>query len=109
MSRACSIIIVTYNSADHIDACLRGLAQLHLDEPPEIIVVDNASSDDTVSVIQARHPTVKLLPQQENWGFAGGVNRGVQAANGGCCGGASHGDRSRSGRPPKVSRCLVVS
>ncbi len=82
MSRACSIIIVTYNSIDHIDACLAGLSQLHMNEPPEILVVDNASSDDTIPLIQARHPTVKLLPQQVNWGFAGGVNRGVQVASG---------------------------
>jgi GT2 family glycosyltransferase len=76
-----SVIVVTYNSADQIDACLAGLQHQQLDVPCEIIVVDNASIDQSVAVV-ARHTAVKLLPQPENFGFAGGVNRGVAAAQG---------------------------
>lgn len=77
-----SVIIVTYNSVAHIDACLAALAQQQQAELAEIIVVDQASTDDTTTLIRTRHPEVKLLIQAENWGFAGGVNRGVQAAQG---------------------------
>ena len=78
-----SIIIVTYNSVAHIHACLSALARQQQSESAEIIVVDNASTDDTTTLIRTRYPEVRLLHEAENWGFAGGVNRGVQAARGG--------------------------
>ncbi|PLS79848.1 MAG: hypothetical protein CYG59_11020 [Chloroflexi bacterium] len=77
-----SLIIVTYNSVAQIDACLTALAGQQQSELVEIIVVDNASTDDTTTLIRTRHPEVRLLREAENWGFAGGVNRGVQAAHG---------------------------
>jgi GT2 family glycosyltransferase len=82
MQPTVSIIIVTYGSARQIENCLDALKQLETSVSHEIIVVDNASQDDTVSLVQARYPNVRLLPQSENWGFAGGVNRGVAQAQG---------------------------
>src|SRR6185312_5420119 len=76
----CSAIIVTYNSAGSIALCLQALAN----EDCEIVVVDNASQDDTVAQVQAfqaRHP-VEVLRISRNLGFAAGVNHGVRAANG---------------------------
>lgn len=77
-----SIIIVTYNSADWIDTCLEALQQQVTTTAYEIIVVDNASRDETVTRIRAGYPAVRLLVEPENWGFAGGVNRGIAAAHG---------------------------
>jgi N-acetylglucosaminyl-diphospho-decaprenol L-rhamnosyltransferase len=75
----CSVIVVTYNSAAQIEACLRALAS----QDCEIIVVDNASQDETVARVKtlAEQLPVQLLTISRNIGFAGGVNQGVHAAN----------------------------
>ncbi|HEX6289873.1 MAG TPA: glycosyltransferase family 2 protein [Herpetosiphonaceae bacterium] len=82
MQPTVSIIIVTYQSARQIDACLTALTRLPTSLDHEIIVVDNASQDDTVSRLRGHTPKVRLLAEAENWGFAGGVNRGVSQARG---------------------------
>ena len=76
----CSAIIVTYNSAETIGACLEALAQ----EDCEIVVVDNASQDDTVRRVEefvAWHE-LRLLANDHNLGFAAAVNQGARAATG---------------------------
>ncbi len=76
----CSAIVVTYNSAASIGSCLEALAA----EECEIIVVDNASQDNTVSRVQevaARHE-IQLLRISRNLGFGAGVNQGARAASG---------------------------
>ena len=74
----CSVIVVTYNSGAQIEACLRALAS----QDCEIVVVDNASQDDTVARVRAlaRQIPLQLLTISRNIGFAGGVNQGVRAA-----------------------------
>src|SRR5436305_4806252 len=48
----------------------------------EVIVVDNASTDTSVSFLQEHHPQVKILQLSENEGFSGACNRGaVEAKN----------------------------
>jgi N-acetylglucosaminyl-diphospho-decaprenol L-rhamnosyltransferase len=76
----CSVIVVTYNSGAQIGACLRALAQ----QGCEIIVVDNASLDDTVARVRAlaRQIQLQLLTISRNIGFAAGVNQGGRAAGG---------------------------
>jgi len=73
-----SILIVTYNSADVILACLRGVA----DAGYEIIVVDNASQDDTTALISTRFPQVRLVRSAENRGFGAGQNLAATYATG---------------------------
>ena len=76
----CSAIIVTYNSAAAIEECLRALALQDCD----IVVLDNASQDDSVERVRAvsRDLRLQLITISRNIGFAGGVNQGVRAANG---------------------------
>jgi len=74
-----AVIIVTYNSALYIESCLDSLADCG--GQPQIIVVDNASADGTADAV-ARYPTVKLIQNQKNLGFAAAVNRGAQATQG---------------------------
>ena len=76
----CSVIVVTYNSGAQIEACLRALSS----QDCEIIVVDNASQDDTVARVKALAGQIplQLLTISRNIGFAGGVNQGVRAASG---------------------------
>jgi GT2 family glycosyltransferase len=69
------IIIVTYNSAAEIGACLDAA----LASGAEIVVVDNASSDGTIAEVAPRG--VRLIANSENRGFAGGVNQGFAVLN----------------------------
>lgn len=79
-------VVVTWDSAAHIGRCLAALDALDHD-PLELVVVDNASSDGTLAVVDAfrragpRHPvTVHRLAA--NVGFCGGVNVAVRATDG---------------------------
>jgi N-acetylglucosaminyl-diphospho-decaprenol L-rhamnosyltransferase len=75
-----AVVIVTHNSADHVCETLRAVeGQLRDDD--ELIVVDNASSDDTCSVVRRGSARVRVLEQAINLGFAGGCNAGVAAAS----------------------------
>lgn len=76
-----SIIIPTWNGIQYIEDCLNSL--LNQDYPDcEIIVVDNASSDGTPDWVAERFPTVTLVRNERNLGFAGAVNAGLRAARG---------------------------
>jgi N-acetylglucosaminyl-diphospho-decaprenol L-rhamnosyltransferase len=76
----CCAIIVTYNSSDRILASLEALAR----EDCEIVIVDNASHDETVPRVEefvAWHP-VHLVANAENLGFAAAVNQGARESAG---------------------------
>jgi N-acetylglucosaminyl-diphospho-decaprenol L-rhamnosyltransferase len=75
-----SVIIVNWNAGQALDACLASLAAGGSE--PEVIVVDNASSDGSAAAGRARHPRVRLLETGANLGFAAGANRGAEAARG---------------------------
>jgi len=73
MARAVSIVLVTWNSGQYLRRCLDGIRQqIHSDV--ELIVVDNASADQSVEVATIRNDT--------NRGFAAAVNQGIAAARG---------------------------
>jgi len=77
-----SIIIVTYNSAGHIDTCLRSLVEHPPKVDHEILAVDNASTDGTARAIRARWTGVRVIDAGENLGFAGGNNLGIRQSFG---------------------------
>ena len=68
------VVIVTHNSETVIGACLDSLRQAEA----EVLVVDNASADGTRREV-LRRPTVTLLANPWNRGFAAGVNQGIDA------------------------------
>jgi GT2 family glycosyltransferase len=76
-----SIIIIAYNNAAQLGACLRAVSELRTPPEFEVIVVDNASVDGSAAVA-AGFPGARVVAEGQNWGFAGGVNRGVRAAQG---------------------------
>lgn len=76
-----AIVIVTYNSARDIDRALRSLADPPPATPHEILVVDNASADDTVTRIRASWPGVRLIASPSNLGFAAANNRGIRESS----------------------------
>ena len=67
------IVIVTYNSQAEIGDCLDAAARTGA----EIVVIDNASSDQTVAEVARRH--VRLIANPINRGFAAAVNQGFTA------------------------------
>jgi len=67
-------VIVSYNVRAYLLECVRSL---RADGLEQIVVVDNASSDDSVDAIRAADPDVIVLALERNLGFAGGANRGV--------------------------------
>ena len=76
-----SIIIVTYNSTGTIRQCLRNLQEF-THSPHEIIVFDNASTDETIAMVTSEFPGVRLVRSPENLGVAGANNLAVTHALG---------------------------
>jgi GT2 family glycosyltransferase len=75
-----SVIIPVYNSAFHTLRCLQSLSR-DQSVTLEVIVFDNASSDETATVL-AHCPQVKVIRCAENLGFIGAVNAAAMAATG---------------------------
>jgi GT2 family glycosyltransferase len=75
-----SVIIVNYNTREDLRLCLNALRQSSL--TPEIIVVDNASSDGSHEMVQTEFPEVALIAPETNTWFCGGNNLGIAAARG---------------------------
>jgi GT2 family glycosyltransferase len=73
-----SVVIVTFNSAGEIGRCLRALREAPPRLPHDILVVDNASTDDTVAVLADRWPEVRTVTNHTNLGFATATNRGIR-------------------------------
>lgn len=85
-SPICSIVIVSYNVADLLLACIESICASAASASPalpvEIIVVDSASADDTVARVRERYPEITLIACTENIGFTRGNNLGIRAAHG---------------------------
>jgi GT2 family glycosyltransferase len=78
---AASIIIVNYNAGRDLEECLCALEE-HTSLPHEVIVVDNASTDGSMSGIQERFPNVHIISSTTNLGYACGINLGAPQARG---------------------------
>src|SRR5512143_492477 len=74
-SERTGIVIVTFNSAGVIGACLDSCLAAGISD---IVVVDNASEDGTVAEVR-RRPSVLCLVNTTNAGFAAAVNQGMEA------------------------------
>jgi GT2 family glycosyltransferase len=74
-----SIITINYNGLK--DTC-ELIDSIPFDGNMEVIVVDNASTQDEASILSERYPQVKVIRSHQNLGFAGGNNVGIKAAKG---------------------------
>lgn len=73
------VIVLNWNGRRWLDGCLAALhRQTRL--PDEIVVVDNASTDDSLEHLRATWPQVRVLTLPANVGFAAGNNRGADDA-----------------------------
>ncbi|SDZ09021.1 Glycosyltransferase, GT2 family [Geodermatophilus africanus] len=69
----CAIVVVTYNSADDLDALLTSLPEAAGEVSTHVTVVDNDSRDHIGEVVP-RHPDVRLIRAAGNLGYSGGIN-----------------------------------
>lgn len=76
----CSIIILSYNQVEFTKNCLESIRR-YTTCPYELIVVDNASNEETVTYLEVQEDII-LIKNQSNQGFAGGCNQGMQRATG---------------------------
>ena len=74
-----AVVVVTHNRAELLTRLLDGLAA-QTRRPDAVVVVDNASTDDTQAVLAARTDLPLEVITQDNLGGAGGFHRGVRAA-----------------------------
>lgn len=72
-----SVIIPTYNSYDTLEEAIISLRLQSL-RPLEIIVVDNASADNTSEKTKKKFPSVKVITTKKNLGVTGGRNEGLK-------------------------------
>ena len=75
------IILVSYNTAEYTVRAIESVFEQTKHTDVNLIVVDNASSDDSVARIRRAFPDITLIETGANLGFAGGVNVGAKAGN----------------------------
>lgn len=73
-------IIVNWNGRRYLPACLAALKASTV--PVRILVVDNASDDDSVAYLHREHADVEVLGLRSNVGYAAGANAGLRATSG---------------------------
>ena len=73
------VIILTWNRVDDIVTCLESFSSLEYANY-EVIVVDNASEDESVEVVRERFPWATLIVNDDNLGYVGGNNVGMRYA-----------------------------
>ena len=74
------VIIVNYNGLHLLAECLDSLREQTFRDF-EVILVDNASTDGSVSFVTENYPDVKVVENRENLGYGGGNNTGIEASS----------------------------
>jgi len=77
-----SVIILNYNVRYFLEQCVHSVLKALEGIDGEIIVIDNASSDDSCEMMKAKFPYIKLIENKDNLGFPKGNNIGVAQAKG---------------------------
>ena len=77
-----SVVIVGWNAKHYLELCLDSLAKAPPRRSMEVLVVDNASTDDSVEMIETKFPWVQLIKSPENLGFSKGNNLAIRQAKG---------------------------
>src|SRR5436190_4104321 len=79
-----SVIVPNYNHAKYLPTCLTAILRQSL-QPIEIIVLDDASTDNSLEVIRqfaAENPVIRLVQNEKNLGVMPNVNKGVELSRG---------------------------
>jgi GT2 family glycosyltransferase len=80
-----SIIIINYNNSKLLKDCIVSISTSTKKINFEIIVVDNASSDDSIRMMEESFPDISLIKNKENLGFTKANNQGMEASKGRYC------------------------
>jgi GT2 family glycosyltransferase len=72
-----AIAILNYNTRNYLEKFLPALFQ-NTYANSRVVVIDNASTDDSVAFIKAHYPEIQLIVLNKNYGFAGGYNEGLK-------------------------------
>jgi N-acetylglucosaminyl-diphospho-decaprenol L-rhamnosyltransferase len=75
---AVAVVIVNYNTREHLLACL---TTIRMEAPREVVVVDNASRDGSAALVRAEFPEVVLQPNTTNYGYGAAANQGIRACH----------------------------
>jgi N-acetylglucosaminyl-diphospho-decaprenol L-rhamnosyltransferase len=71
-----SVLVVSFNTKEDVLRCLASVRE-HAGLPCEVVVVDNASQDGTVTAVRAQHPDAVVIENAANLGFGAANNRGL--------------------------------
>ena len=82
MGKDLSVVIVSYNVRYYLEQCLRSVFASRQALDIEVFVVDNNSSDNSVSYLQERFPEVHFIANTENVGFSRANNQAIRQAQG---------------------------
>lgn len=77
-----SAVIISYNGMKFLPECLQTLHEELRDLSHEVIVVDNGSHDGSPEFIEREYPSVRLIRNATNLGFAKAVNQGFESGSG---------------------------
>ena len=72
-----AVVILNWNGRHHLETYLPSVVE-HSREHAEVVVVDNGSTDDSTTWLKEHHPSVRVVELDENKGFAGGYNDGLE-------------------------------
>ncbi len=78
MSNDLTVVIVSYNSADVIIRCMNGFL---LDSPYRILIIDNASTDDSANKLKQQYPNLEVIQCDQNLGYGRAANRAFKKVN----------------------------
>jgi N-acetylglucosaminyl-diphospho-decaprenol L-rhamnosyltransferase len=77
-----SVVIVNYNVRELLAACLDSVHRQQMTHTMDVWVVDNASHDGSAEMVRERFPSVHLIANEQNLGFATASNQAIQASKG---------------------------
>jgi GT2 family glycosyltransferase len=77
MNPTVTIIVLNWNSKDYLEDCLSALLASEY-EKVAIVLIDNGSTDGSLEFVSGRFPSVKVIRNEANLGFAGGNNVGLR-------------------------------
>ncbi|GAB2975465.1 glycosyltransferase family 2 protein [Mucilaginibacter puniceus] len=78
MPKPVALILLNWNTPVHTANCIASLQQYCNEQYFDIIVVDNGSTDNSITILKAQYPDLIYIENGENLGFAEGNNRGIE-------------------------------